>query len=52
MQVLFLCCAMVALSIVILSLSEKVKAFRNSLAKFERLSTDSLLKSVLTQFLA
>ena len=44
MQVLFLCCAMVSLSIIILSLSEGVKAFGNSSAKFERLSSDSLLE--------
>ena len=35
MQGLFLCCAMVALPIIILSLSEKVKAFRNSSEKFK-----------------
>ena len=43
MQVLFLCCPMVVFFITILLLSEKVKAFRNSLAKFERLFSDSLL---------
>ena len=48
MQVLFLCCAMVALSIIILSMSEKVKAIKNSSAKFERLSSDSLFKFVST----
>ena len=46
MQVLLLCCTVVALSIIILSLSEKVKAFRNSSTKFERLLSDSLLKFV------
>ena len=48
LKVLVLCCVMVALSIIILSLCEKVKAFRNSSARFERLSSDSLLKFVLT----
>ena len=48
MQVLFLCCAMVVLFIIIFSMSEKVKALRNSSAKFEMLSSDSLLKFVLT----
>ena len=36
---------MVALFIVFLSLSEKVKAFRNSSAEFKRLSSDGLLKN-------
>ena len=52
MQVLFLCCPMVALFIIILSLSEKVKAFRNSSANFERLSSDSLLKICLNIILS
>ena len=46
-QLMFLCCPMVALSIIILSLSEKVMAFRNSSTKFKRLSSDCLLRLVL-----
>ena len=43
-SILFLYCPIVALSIIILSRSEEVKAFRNCLTKFERLSFDGLLK--------